>query len=1112
MTRTTGGIMSLRRQLSFGDALTLLGQDPQAVQALDRALGGALNLATGGAAGTLLDLADGRGRVIGLGRDALRGARQRLNGADSRAGRSELLLAAHTVIVLVAWFEVLGETALPFALEDLALTRSEQVALAGGDTDGPGGPTAFARALTGVDAPRPMPHLPFEETLAALRDWYGGLADALLRFVAGLRVGEDLSEEQRRDAGRLLRAEVAAGAVGRYRELYARLALDVPEFAFWAEQTEHQATRGQVRRALHGIESLLSGMAGALPQPVDVAAALARGHRAGLRRPVLDASRAPAGMRVPALAEMYFDPDFRVRAVTGQDNPADEAWWDRVPVRRDLTTYLAGALTAPGVHRTPLLVLGQPGAGKSALTRVLAARLPAAGFLPVRVPLRDVRADGELQDQIEQAIRSATGEAVSWPSLVRASRGLVPVLLLDGFDELLQTTGVHHNDFLTRVARFQEREADQGRTVLALVTSRTAVADRVRHPEGMVALRLEPFRREQVQAWLAVWNEANAPVLAARGLRPLPPDVLARHAALSAQPLLLTMLALYDAADNGLQREGEGPFDEAHLYEELLTSFARREVSRDDGDAAAHPDEAERVERELQRLSLVAFAVLNRQRQWVTADELDQDLAALLRLAPEPRPTSFRSALATSETALGRFFFIQRAQALRDERQLATYEFLHATFGEYLAVRLALHVLRGLRGQQSPVSLGHTPVNDGFAYALLSYAPLSSRQMLRFATSLVAQLPPDERRQLAQLLTRLLYEQSLRSDDPFPGYRPRPLRVSSRHGIYGANLVLVVLLLGGGTTASALFPGAGDPAGVWHRHVLLWRSSFTEFQWTEFALSMTVGRTYGEDGVRDLDIAPRTGELTPPDPVDNRWLFRVPAESTHWARSYWAELWHKMDVSGGTADTVVRHAMDPVFAALGPAVLAMGGGDGEPATSLAHDLLRLWLGPRSGMADADLAALYRSVDTALRRSGLTDDFAPLVLDLLRRDRHRLDAGTYAFVLTRLCEDASSPAGAEIARHMIDERGVFGAPRPSAALSAALAVLLRHTPEEGIAVWTAAHEVGGEHPWEGDARAVARCLHDRRESVPGLLRERAEAVLARQYPAAHREFAGPGSAG
>jgi hypothetical protein len=86
-----------------------------------------------------------------------------------------------------------------------------------------------------------------------------------------------------------------------------------------------------------------------------------------------------------------------------------------------------------------------------------------------------------------------------WGQVLVAFGPAVPVILLDGFDELLQATGVSQSDYLLKVARFQQCEADQGRPVIALVTSRIAVADRVRYPEGTLALRLEPFRDEQVE-------------------------------------------------------------------------------------------------------------------------------------------------------------------------------------------------------------------------------------------------------------------------------------------------------------------------------------------------------------------------------------------------------------------------------------------------------------------------------------------------------------------------------------------------------------------------------------------------------------------------------------
>jgi hypothetical protein len=200
--------------------------------------------------------------------------------------------------------------------------------------------------------------------------------------------------------------------------------------------------------------------------------------------------------------------------------PGDEPWWD-TPSRDDLADFLAFYLTTPQSADAPLLLLGQPGAGKSSLTRILAARLPAADFLVVRVALREVLAEAEIQDQIEQALRTTIGETVEWAALAESADGAMPLVLLDGFDELLQATGVHQSDYLRRVAAFQERKAVLGRPVAVIVTSRIAVADRAVLPPGSLAVRLESFDEPRIERWLATWNAANTGRLTVEALRPL---------------------------------------------------------------------------------------------------------------------------------------------------------------------------------------------------------------------------------------------------------------------------------------------------------------------------------------------------------------------------------------------------------------------------------------------------------------------------------------------------------------------------------------------------------------------------------------------------------------
>ncbi len=313
----------------------------------------------------------------------------------------------------------------------------------------------------------------------------------------------------------------------------------------WSGPVDQWAPRMAVRRSLGDIETLLSLSSGR--QPADIVLALSNAYRAVLGRPILAEDQTLTGVRLPTLEEIYLDPDFRVSLVRSGELSSGEEWWAEIPVRCDLTEYLGDFLTSPEAVTAPLVVLGQPGAGKSVLTKVLAARLPPSGFMPVRVALREVPAEGEVQDQIEYAIRAATGLRVDWPDVARAAGAAVPVVLLDGFDELLQATGVNQSDYLRKLAKFQQREADQSRPVIVLVTSRTAVSDRVRYPDGTIALRLEPFRDDQIASWLQTWNASNEQLITARGLRPLTAEVLSRHQALASEPLLLLMLAMYDA-------------------------------------------------------------------------------------------------------------------------------------------------------------------------------------------------------------------------------------------------------------------------------------------------------------------------------------------------------------------------------------------------------------------------------------------------------------------------------------------------------------------------------------------------------------------------------------
>ena len=242
----------------------------------------------------------------------------------------------------------------------------------------------------------------------------------------------------------------------------------------------------------------------------------------------------------------------------------------------------------------------------------------------------------------------------------------------------------------------------------------------------MVVVRLEPFRETQITQWLRVWNDANKAALADRGLQPLQPQTALEHAELASQPLLLLMLALYDADGNRLQR-ADATFGEAELYERLLLSFAGREILKSGADMPGSQFR-EAVERELLRLSVVAFAMFTRGRQWVSEAELDADLPLCSARPSAAAPAGLPAPLSAAQIVIGRFFFVHEAQATRDNTRLRHHEFLHATFGEYFIARLVIRELGDL-AVTARLAAGRTrpePTDDAFLHALLSYMPLTT--------------------------------------------------------------------------------------------------------------------------------------------------------------------------------------------------------------------------------------------------------------------------------------------------------------------------------------------------------------------------------------------------
>lgn len=881
---------TMRAKISYQSAIRLLNgrSSNKILKLIDQATVGALAISAIPTHGATLSFFGLRNEVMRLGREKIaeiRDKRHRWSDPD----RTDRLVAAHAILVITDYFEVLSKLSMPVDFQELELTDNEKLMLSNsGALDAH---ENLVHALTADAVPMPTPTQPFESFLTELESFYYRLSERLIAFIEGLSIIERLSET---DIGRLretVRHEVAPSAVRRYQEDFLKLAADCPVFALWANLNDHQATRDAIREMnddtasrlsalFNAIEGVGSGLAGIdkllsearVGNPAYAATTLAVRAANELDWPIVKAQLLDAHpqLEFPKLRDGYINPSGRITDELSHNDLGDDSWWDHLPQSRSLEPILAGLLME--AYDAPIVLLGQPGAGKSLLTKVLTARLSQAGVLAVRVELRHVDANAPIERQIRDGIERATnGEQLSWPELVRAyPQAKRRVVLLDGFDELLQATGVNRSDYLELVQDFQQSEAGFGRHTAILVTSRTVVASRTRFPEGTRVIRLDAFSDEQIAQSLEIWNTVNRRYFRTAHLNPVPIEAVLRHRALAEQPLLLLMLELYDADDNALQKE-TSKFDISDLYEKMLLRFSHREVMSRGGASRDTEELHIAIEGKLQQLSITAAAMFNRGQQWVSAIELEEDLSHLLPVRPERSRDSLHDPLSEADVTVGGFFFIHKSSAEGLTRRHA-YEFMHATMGEYLVARIVWRSLEYLLAtaisQSKAWSIAESSrrLDDDFLYALLSFEPLSAREpVIDFLRRCLRRFTAEERNTLRGSLTSLFRVSLFAiSRNSFGGYEPIKGRsTTSRLAIYSANLLLIAALLDETPISSMDLFGDSRVEEAWARHTRLWQSQFiSRDAWMSFVRVLKVERLWTDGRRRVIQISVPTEEIS----------------------------------------------------------------------------------------------------------------------------------------------------------------------------------------------------------------------------------------------------------
>ena len=322
-----------------------------------------------------------------------------------------------------------------------------------------------------------------------------------------------------------------------------------------------------------------------------------------------------------------------------------------------------------------LMVLGQPGVGKTTFLKYLAIECSRGNFQSDRVALfvplkRFAETDGtpSLLDYIAEewvswgANRERTEAKSTLELLLQKGRGLV---LLDGLDEVREEDS-------DRIIREIQDCANRFDTCQFVATCR--IAAREYTFSQFCEVEVAAFEDEQIQAFATRWFDTKELDFAEDFMAQLEANPTIKE--LATNPLLLTLLCLE------FEDSGDFPADRAELYQRAVATLLRKW------------DNKRRIRRQqvYQQLSVprkedllgqIAFRTFDRKEYFFKQRQVERHIADYICNLPDA-PTDTEALHVDSEAVLKS---MEAQHGLLVERARGIYSFSHLTFQEYFTAR-----------------------------------------------------------------------------------------------------------------------------------------------------------------------------------------------------------------------------------------------------------------------------------------------------------------------------------------------------------------------------------------------------------------------------------------
>ncbi|NOU47125.1 MAG: ATP-binding protein [Bacteroidales bacterium] len=402
-----------------------------------------------------------------------------------------------------------------------------------------------------------------------------------------------------------------------------------------------------------------------------------------LNKPLIDNADIE-GIVYPKNKEIYVAQSFRsidyIKKLHKKDFLNDESLNDKWVKGENISNFLLQTLIDPNYSNKPIILLGLPGAGKSMLSKMFAGQLCETNdFIPFLVKLRSVASNtANVSEHINKGISKSPD--TNWLDWAKEFRERIPVIIMDGFDELMQSSTTELNNYIGAIKEFQNDALHHGIAVRIILTSRTTVMQHVYIPEGTRIIKLDSFDSKRRDLWVKIWNDCQ---IKPKYKFSIPQNPKIEH--LAQEPLLIFMLAVYDFEKSELQlMTKEKNFNQSKLYDSLLISFIDRQLKKND-DFKNLSEAEQKKERELFRLRLGTIALLMFLNNTTHKDTQ--------KLKEELQVFGLHESSIQSKNILGDFFFIHENKSTTEgDSENLNFEFLHKTFGEFLTADFLLRI------------------------------------------------------------------------------------------------------------------------------------------------------------------------------------------------------------------------------------------------------------------------------------------------------------------------------------------------------------------------------------------------------------------------------------